>query len=237
MKQLSDNWLTEGLLDFEYKKYLLLAYLKYVKKEFGDNKLYPCLEDLVRHYATLTSFRKNRDQIESQFSKKVNGIDWGRLELLYTRLETPDSSELEELNALVDYAIPQIKVELEQGKGRYEWIENQLELEPIGVRLMYQKEGYLLVNVSGHPFLELYRYQASVFTQVSEKYREVRLTLLDRVRKRIGQSLENIKLDLIRRYKDLPNPAVFSLGASMPFPIEDTLLPVGKRMLMATIAA
>lgn len=30
MKTLNHNWLTEGLIDFEYKKYILLSYLQEV---------------------------------------------------------------------------------------------------------------------------------------------------------------------------------------------------------------
>ncbi len=44
MESLKDNWLTEGLIDFEYKKYVLLAYMKRVKESFGRVELYPpCL--------------------------------------------------------------------------------------------------------------------------------------------------------------------------------------------------
>ena len=39
MKQLNPNWLTEGWVDFEYKKYLLLAYLQKVSIDFDERKL------------------------------------------------------------------------------------------------------------------------------------------------------------------------------------------------------
>jgi len=41
MKKLPTNWLTDGLINFEYKKYLLLAYLKSVEEEFESKRLYP----------------------------------------------------------------------------------------------------------------------------------------------------------------------------------------------------
>jgi hypothetical protein len=41
MEKLKENWLTEGLIDFEYKKYVLLAYLKSVKESFSRVELYP----------------------------------------------------------------------------------------------------------------------------------------------------------------------------------------------------
>ena len=55
MEKLSKDWLTQGLIDFEYKKYLLLAYLQKAKKSFEKVELYPFLADLVFHYRNLTS--------------------------------------------------------------------------------------------------------------------------------------------------------------------------------------
>jgi hypothetical protein len=53
MERLKDGWLTEGLIDFEYKKYQLMAYFKHVKESFNRVELYPFLSDLVFHYRNL----------------------------------------------------------------------------------------------------------------------------------------------------------------------------------------
>jgi hypothetical protein len=50
MDKLKDNWLTDGLIDFEYKKYQLLAYFKNVKESFQRVELYPFLGDMIFHY-------------------------------------------------------------------------------------------------------------------------------------------------------------------------------------------
>ena len=49
MKTLSKTWFAEGYIDFELKKYTLLAYLQEVNKYFYENKLYPQLADLIFH--------------------------------------------------------------------------------------------------------------------------------------------------------------------------------------------
>ena len=53
MKNLSENWITEGWVDFEYKKYVLLAYLQHVESQVKEGKLYPPLGELVQHYSKL----------------------------------------------------------------------------------------------------------------------------------------------------------------------------------------
>ena len=50
MKKLSPDWITEKHIDFEYKKYVLLAYLQEVNMNFEKTHLYPFLADLVDHY-------------------------------------------------------------------------------------------------------------------------------------------------------------------------------------------
>ena len=38
---LNSTWLTDGLIDLEYKKYVLLAYLKNARDSFDRVELYP----------------------------------------------------------------------------------------------------------------------------------------------------------------------------------------------------
>ena len=50
ISNLNRDWVTEGNLDVEYKKYLLLAYLQFVQQNFSQKKLYPPLSELIEHY-------------------------------------------------------------------------------------------------------------------------------------------------------------------------------------------
>ena len=49
MDKLSETWMVDGTIDFEVKKYKLLAYLKKVKGYFDENKIYSQLSDLFFH--------------------------------------------------------------------------------------------------------------------------------------------------------------------------------------------
>ena len=65
MKSLSETWFAEGYIDFELKKYTLLAYLQEVNRYFNENKLYPQLADVIFHYNNIVAFRENK-KLESQ---------------------------------------------------------------------------------------------------------------------------------------------------------------------------
>ncbi len=65
MATLNKNWITEKAIDFEYKKYILLAYLKQVSQNFEENKLYPSLAELIGHYKLLISIKENKLWMEN----------------------------------------------------------------------------------------------------------------------------------------------------------------------------
>ena len=68
MKKLSDTWFAEGRIDFELKKYTLLAYLQEVNRYFNENKLYPQLADIIFHYNNIVAFRENKKYLQEHFS-------------------------------------------------------------------------------------------------------------------------------------------------------------------------
>src|ERR1700734_825177 len=96
MKTLSETWFAEGYIDFELKKYTLLAYLQQVNKYFDENKLYPQLADIIFHYNNLLAFKTNKQYLQEQFPKKFTGIQLQKLELLYGQM-TEDDELMQEL--------------------------------------------------------------------------------------------------------------------------------------------
>jgi len=84
MVTLSANWLTEGHIDFEYKKYLLLAYLQQVDANFQKVKLYPDLQDLVHHFHNLLGYKRQVEAIKQEFPKEVTAVDFENFALKFT---------------------------------------------------------------------------------------------------------------------------------------------------------
>ena len=81
MEKLEVNWLTEGIIDFEYKKYLLLAYFKTVKESFTRIELYPYLADLVFHYRNLQLIKDNQQLLCESFPKEISPEGLNNLEV------------------------------------------------------------------------------------------------------------------------------------------------------------
>ena len=234
MKNLKSDWLTEGIIDFEYKKYILLAYLKEVRHNFSLNRLYPFLSDLVFHFRNLHRIQSNKMMIYEQFPGNISRADFEKLQLSYKKI-IEDDDIMKEISDIIEFAMIHFKDLLEEGKGIYEFVEESIELVPIGVSPLYDREGYLLVEEEKNPQLEVYRYQITIFESADEKYQGVHTRLLEILEKSVTTTYEYVKLMLVKRYKDLPNPATYLLTSKFTFPHNATLLPVAKRLLVKYI--
>jgi hypothetical protein len=235
MERLSKDWLTQGLIDFEYKKYVLLAYLKGVKESFGKVELYPFMADLVFHYRNLLAVKENKALIRESFPKEISLDEFQKLELS-DRQMVEDDSIMAELESILEFSIPKIKDSLQEGAVIYEYVESKCEIAPIGVTPLYANEGYLFVTQPPERETIIYRYQVSIFEDSQEQLRSLNTQFIESVEKNIINTYEQIKLDLVKRYKDLPNPATYLILSKMKFPFAETLMPVAKRLFVKHIS-
>src|SRR5665647_1493311 len=103
MKSLSETWFAEGYIDFELKKYTLLAYLQHVNSYFNQNKLYPQLADIIFHYNNIVAFRENRRFLQEHFPKQLTEINIKKLQLEYERI-IEDDDLMKEMEDIVRYS-------------------------------------------------------------------------------------------------------------------------------------
>jgi hypothetical protein len=234
MEKLSKDWLTQGLIDFEYKKYVLLAYLNSVKNSFDRVELYPFMADLVFHYRNLLAVKENKTLIREAFPKEISLEEFKKLELSYKQM-VEDDAIMSEIESIIDFSLPKIKGQLNQGSVIYDFVESQCEISPIGVTPLYSREGYLFVTLPPEKETTIYRYQVSFFDG-QEQMRSLNTELIERVEKKPLHSYEGMKLQLIRKFTDLPNPATFLILSKMKFPFYETLMPVAKRLFVKHIS-
>lgn len=144
MKTLSETWFAEGFIDFELKRYTLLAYLQEVAKYFHQQKLYPQLADLVFHYNNLVSFRENKKYLQEKFPKQLTDINMQQLELLYERMISDDEL-MDELENIINYSAEKMKSAITSGAEIYESVEVSLKIAPLGLIPLETNEGYMFL--------------------------------------------------------------------------------------------
>ncbi|MBY0436223.1 MAG: hypothetical protein K2U26_19180 [Cyclobacteriaceae bacterium] len=231
MDALKDNWLTDGLIDLEYKKYVLLAYLQKVKESFGRVELYPYLSDLVFHYRNLIALQENKALIFESFPKELSLDNLKNLEMNYKKM-IEDDAIMQEIESIMAFAVPQLKDSVEEGSAIYEFVESKCELSPVGVVPLYAHEGYMFITQPPEQETNVYRYQITVYQSSSESMRGLQTQFLCTTRYNLTNTYEQMKMTLVKQYADLPNPAAFLVLSKMKFPYLQTLVPVAKRLLV-----
>ena len=235
MKLLSETWFADGFIDFELKKYTLLAYLQEIHKYFNQHKLYPQLADIIFHYNNLVAFRENKKYLQEQFPKKLTGIQIEKLQVLYEQM-IEDDELMQELEEIINYSTVEMKTAISNGTELYEFVEEKLVIFPVGLIPLDINEGYFFLNEGSYANTLVYRYRLSFFEKHDEKYRSIRTEYIDSWSRNLVNTYENIKAELIRANTGLPNPAVYSIETELKFPVDETLLPIAKRSLVRYIS-
>ena len=230
MARLTENWLTEGLLDFEYKKYKLLAWLQEVDRDFKSVKVYPSLADLLMHYQNLQAFQQSKALLESQFPKELRLADVERLNLHYQTLVEADP-RMRELEDIVDYSLPQMKRCLDDGIRICHTVEENLRIEPIGLEPLQREAGYLIFHQEREPEVRVFNYHFSLLQQAGENYRTLKIRYMGQRTLSLTNTFERVKIDLVKA-NPLQNQATYLVAARLQAPFQETMLPVAKRMFV-----
>lgn len=231
MVSLNENWLTQGLMDLEYKKYVLMAYMRDVKKNFDSMRLYPFLSDLVFHYTNLKTLKENKKLIYQNFPKEISRADFEKLKISYRQI-VGDDQLMQVIEDIINFSLPQLKSCLDEGAGIYEEIAHHIVIEPIGISPLFTNEGYLMIGTLNSNEVHIYRYKITVFNRAEESYRAISTEFLDATEKSLINTYEHIKGKLIKQYRALPNPATFLALSRLHCPLNETLLPITKRLLV-----
>jgi len=235
MKTLSETWFADGYIDFELKKYTLLAYLQEINRHFQENKLYPQLAEVIFHYNNLVAFRENKKFLQEHFPKKLTGIQMEKIQVLYEQM-IEDDELMQELEEIIDYSTTRMKSAITSGAEIYEFVEEKLTIQPVGIMPMQTREGFFLLSEGSTHATRVYRYSLSFYEKHDEKYRSMRTEYIDSWQRSFSNTYEHIKSELLYRKPELVHPAVYAIETSLKFPVDETLLPIAKRSLVRYIS-
>jgi hypothetical protein len=236
MKALGINWFIEGSIDFEYKKYILLDYLQEINRHFDKSKLYPNLTDLIFHFNNLLYFKKNKSMMQQAFPQRLTKADIDAVKLTYQKI-VEDDNTMQQIEQIIAYALQKMDPTIQTGKEIYDFVESRLNIDPIGIVPLMPYHGYFSLRNGRERTNLIYEYQITIFENKDDKYRGINISFIDTWEQSIANTPEALKLDLIRRNKYLPNPAVYYVQSDITFPLEQTLLPVAKRSLVKYISS
>lgn len=228
MVKLAADWIVNGSLDFEYKKYILLAYLQQVEKSFEQQKLYPSFAELIMHYKNASQLKEGKQKLWKSFPKQLSKVDLKNFKLFFETTVEEDG-QIKTLEDIIDFTMNQLQPQISIGKDIFDQVEKQLIIEPVGVKALEENEGLLLIDPQYDAFYHIYQYRITLFDAGEEKLRGLQTVLMDRVKKSIGTTIEQLKIEILKNIKLVSNYSTFRIVAVDPYPFEETLLPIVKR--------
>ena len=234
--QLDPEWIFQEPIDFEHKKYKLLAYLQKCDKRFDELKIYPDFVELSLHLANLQSISKENTMLTTK--KKFKSCDDEILfkELIPKKVPKLDEVDQLEIDKTVRYSGEKIYEAFNIAKSIW-----TIAQDAISVHIKKNKErledgmGYIYFRRRSDEQLLVWEYEIR---------KEVAYELNSRTYLNLifsGSSDEKTFSDIIEEksvwnntdfFKDIP---VFEVKSSQEFPFEETFIPMMKRQLMSYV--
>jgi hypothetical protein len=207
-----------SVTDPEKSKYLLLNKIKFCEKELNETRLYPTYQMLINVYQQLIDVMDNHSKIFSR-EYSENSMDEEEPDK-----KNPLNAELEKSFELMHWAFEYIRKTLETGRAIYDFVNESINIESIGISSAHNKEGYFVIPDNRERLLRLIKYQKNLYKIL--KTREVGNMQLNI----IVVPNESLKNQIIS--DDILNQVIYYLETGLTFPFRETIMPVAKRKFL-----
>lgn len=238
METLSLNIFLQAADDIELSRYKVMAAIKNSSETLHKNMLYPDLAELIKLYSILNDIVTRRTLLHDSLPSKLVGFDLENKKAIYEKEELSES-KTKLVFDFINWAMPKIKEIIDEGKAIFDFIENNLIIIGIGILPIYKKEGYFIIPDNQEDTMLVYRYEMTLFPAQGETFHTLKTNLVEAINSNDVSLVkpEEIKLEMIKRYPELPNPAAYKFYIDIDFPFAETILPIAKRKLIRELAA
>jgi len=176
----------------------------------------------------MLQLKDGKQKLLKSFPKRLSQVDLKNFKM-YFESKVEEDVQLKELEDIIDFALDELKGQITIGKDIFDEVESQLIIEPVGVKALEENEGLLVIDSEFDPYYHIYQYRISIFETVEEKVRSLQTVFIDKFKKSIGTTLEQLKIKVLKNIKLVSNYSAFRVVALRPYPYEETLLPIVKR--------
>lgn len=212
-----------SVTDLEKSKYLLLNKFKYCERELNESRLYPTYQMLINIYQQLADIMNNHNKIfGKEYTDAITEEEMAEKHRLI-------NSEIEKSFELMHWAFAHLNKTLETGRAIYDFVDENINIESIGIKSEHNKQGYFLIPDLRSRIMRLIKYEKNLYKVL--KTREVGNYELNI----IVIPNEIIKNRIIS--DDILNQIIYLLDTGLDFPYSETILPVAKRKFLNYLEA
>jgi hypothetical protein len=140
------------------------------------------------------------------------------------------------MDEIIEYSIPAMKQHLDEGKGLYQMIEENLNISEIGLRSVDLNNGYFFLCAPPKKEAKIYQYSLTKVHMPDGNYRAIHVSHLSDITLSYTNTFESAKSDLIKSSRSGSALTTYLIESEVFVPWEESLLPVAKRRLVEFIA-
>lgn len=215
--------------DEEAYRYRMLAYLQRVRARYQERKLYPYLDELSDRIAEMERLRDSYDRFVQGLSSPLTGSIAHKA--ITSRVPSEEAGPIPGFDTLVGSSLSALSDAWEEGCGLRQHFSARLHLEPIGVQPLRKEEGYLLLRRGMNARVYMYAIRRITSAAPHPAHHEIATHYVSDYALGITCTFEHVKLDLMRRVRPLPNPAVFAITTELDLPAMETFVPLAKQLI------
>lgn len=204
--------------DPERSRYLLLNKFKFCQKELNETRLYPTYQMLINLYSQLTDIMTNHNRIfNKEYTDAITEQESEEKHMLI-------NNEIEKSFELMHWSFAHLNRLLENGKAIYDFVDESITIESIGIYSRYNTDGYFILPDNRERVLRILKYSRNLYKILKTK--EVanrRMTLI---------TIPNTVLKNEMISDDIINQTIYMLDTELNFSYSHTILPVAKRKFL-----
>lgn len=207
---LDNDWLTNDPVDFEYKKYLLLAYDQHQMKKFEEMKIYPSFTDIVDKIKIVNEFL-NSVKIFENSKLEIRDIDWVNNKLVYK--SALNDSSLDEIKSIALYSKEILADLYFKYRNLVDAVDESIVISGCRVEIFNLYDGYIIMKTGNQEKILEYEVYRVLYPQPH-------------------YVLKTCKANLKKYYSDRFTKNIFDVVFKEHYPMKESILPLYKKKFL-----
>lgn len=210
MQMLDNDWLTNDPIDFEYKKYLLLAYDQQQLKKFEEKKIYPSFTDIMDKIKIVNEFLNSVKVFENS-KLEIRDIDWVNNKLVYkSALSDPSLDEIKSIALYSKEILTDLYIKY---RNLIDAVDESIVISGCRVEIFNLYDGYIIMKTGKQEKILEYEVYRVLYPQPH-------------------YVLKTCKANLKEYYSRRYNKNIFDVVFKEHFPMKESILPLYKKKFL-----
>lgn len=229
------DWILQEPIDFEYKQYLILDYVKKAEEKLDKFEIYPTFQELAIHFASMGRIKEHGQFITLKRLPEEVDDEILITDLIYNTIRFKSEEEKIEVLSIADYAYDKFKDLFMIAKSAWSIVNESVSLKLIN-DLKEVKGGYGYFTFNYENEMYVYEYKIQKLTPKTEENKCYVTKIyhgekkeLDNIITEFGMFGYNSPHKNNHLGLDFPQ---FKITFEQSFPLEGSLLSLTRRKIM-----